>query len=98
MRHGPRAASCIGFLMTDTSRTGRLKLRTSALRAYTMLMALIVIWLFFQWANIDLSIGAVVGLAGGVAALTQGYGLVPALLSAILVGLIIGALQGTLVA
>jgi len=48
--------------------------------------------------NIDLSVGAVVGLAGGVAALTQGYGLVPALLSAIIVGLLIGALQGTLVA
>jgi len=125
--------------MTETSRTGRFKLRTSALRAYTMLMALIVIWLFFQWAtidqyhpyglflgatnfskllqqmavtgvlavgmlmvivcgNIDLSIGAVVGLAGGVAALMQGRGLVPALLSAIIIGLIIGALQGTLVA
>ncbi|HYR78130.1 MAG TPA: sugar ABC transporter permease [Pyrinomonadaceae bacterium] len=125
--------------MTETSRTGRFKLRTSALRAYTMLAALIVIWLFFQWAtidqhhpyglflgatnfskllqqmavtgvlavgmlmvivsgNIDLSVGAVVGLAGGVAALTQGYGLVPALLSAIIVGLLIGALQGTLVA
>jgi len=48
--------------------------------------------------NIDLSIGAVVGLAGGVAALMQGRGLVPALLSAIIIGLIIGALQGTLVA
>src|SRR3979490_1142902 len=31
----------------------RLKLRTSALRAYTMLLALIAIWLFFQWATID---------------------------------------------
>ena len=120
-------------------RIGRLKLRTSGLRAYTMLLALIVIWLFLQWAtidqyhpyglflgpvnfskllqqmavtgvlavgmlmvivcgNIDLSIGAVVGLAGGVAALTQGWGLVPSLASAILIGLLIGALQGTLVA
>jgi D-xylose transport system permease protein len=125
--------------MTETSRAGRFKLRTSALRAYTMLVALIVIWLFFQWAtidqhhpyglflgatnfskllqqmavtgvlavgmlmvivcgNIDLSVGAVVGLAGGVAALTQGWGLVPSLASAIVIGLIIGALQGTLVA
>jgi D-xylose transport system permease protein len=125
--------------MTETTRAGRFKLRTSALRAYTMLLALIVIWLFFQWAtidqhhpyglflgatnfskllqqmavtgvlavgmlmvivcgNIDLSIGAVVGLAGGVAALTQGYGLVPSLASAVIVGLLIGALQGTLVA
>jgi D-xylose transport system permease protein len=125
--------------MTETSPTGRLKLRTSALRAYTMLVALVVIWLFFQWAtidqyhpygiflgavnfskllqqtavtsvlavgmlmvivcgNIDLSVGAVVGLAGGVAALTQGWGLVPALVAAILIGLLIGAAQGALVA
>ena len=117
----------------------RIKLRTSALRAYTMLLALIVIWLFFQWAtidaahpygiflgainfskllqqtavtgvlavgmlmvivsgNIDLSVGAVVGLAGGIAAMTQGWGLVPCLLSAIAVGLLIGALQGALTA
>src|SRR5436853_7908435 len=120
-------------------RTGRFKLRTSALPAYTMLLALVVIWLFFQWAtidehnpygiflgavnfskllqqmavtgvlavgmlmvivcgNIDLSIGAVVGLAGGIAALTQGWGLVPCLASAILVGILIGAVQGSLVA
>jgi D-xylose transport system permease protein len=125
--------------MTETSPTGRLKLRTSALRAYTMLVALVVIWLFFQWAtidqyhpygiflgavnfskllqqtavtsvlavgmlmvivcgNIDLSVGAVVGLAGGIAALTQGWGLVPALVAAVLIGLLIGAAQGALVA
>jgi D-xylose transport system permease protein len=125
--------------MTDQTQTGRLKLRTSALRAYTMLLALIVIWLFFQWAtidqyhpygiflgainfskllqqtavtgvlavgmlmvivsgNIDLSVGAVVGLAGGIAAMTQGWGLVPCLLAAIVIGLLIGALQGALVA
>ena len=122
-----------------TSGTGRLKLRTSALRAYTMLLALIVIWLFFQWAtidpnhpyglflgainfskllqqtavtgvlavgmlmvivsgNIDLSIGAVVGLAGGIAAMTQGWGLMPCLVAAIVIGLVIGAVQGSLVA
>src|ERR1041385_3915789 len=39
--------------MTDQATAPRLKLRTSALRAYTMLLALIVIWLFFQWATID---------------------------------------------
>src|SRR5438874_4515399 len=124
--------------MTDNAAP-RLKLRTSALRAYTMLLALIVIWLFFQWAtidpnhpyglflgainfskllqqtavtgvlavgmlmvivsgNIDLSIGAVVGLAGGIAAMTQGWGLVPCLALAIVVGLAIGAIQGSLVA
>jgi len=48
--------------------------------------------------NIDLSVGAVVGLAGGIAALTQGWGLVPSLAAAIFVGLLIGAVQGALVA
>ncbi|MFN2578246.1 MAG: sugar ABC transporter permease [Pyrinomonadaceae bacterium] len=126
--------------MSESSQvSGRLKLRTSALRAYTMLLALLVIWLFFQWAtidqyhpyglflgainfskllqqtavtgvlavgmlmvivsgNIDLSVGALVGLAGGIAAMTQGWGLVPCLVAAIAVGLFIGALQGALVA
>jgi D-xylose transport system permease protein len=127
--------------MTDSldSTPGRIKLRTSALRAYTMLLALIAIWLFFQWAtispdhpygiflgainfskllqqtavtgvlavgmlmvivcgNIDLSVGAVVGLAGGVAAMTQGRGIGATLAAAILIGLLIGAIQGSLVA
>src|SRR5438034_10751605 len=117
-----------------TTSTPRIKLRTSALRAYTMLLALIVIWLFFQWAtidanhpyglflgainfskllqqtavtgvlavgilvvivsgNIDLSVGAIVGLAGGVAALTQGWGLAPCLALAIIVAVGLGALD-----
>src|SRR5216117_3889615 len=124
--------------MSERAQQGRLKLRTSALRAYTMLLALIAIWLFFQWAtidqyhpyglflgatnfskllqqsavtgvlavgmlmvivtgNIDLSVGAVVGLAGGIAAMTQGWGLVPCLAAAILVGLAIGLTQGSLI-
>lgn len=48
--------------------------------------------------QIDLSIGSLVGLAGGVAAMTQGQGLVPALGAAIVVGVLIGAVQGSLVA
>jgi D-xylose transport system permease protein len=104
-----------------------------------MLLALAVIWLFFQWAtidhyhpyglflgavnfskllqqmavtgvlavgmlmvivcgNIDLSVGAVVGLAGGIAAMSQGKGLVVSLAAAIVVGILIGAIQGALVA
>ncbi len=114
-------------------RLGGLRINASSLRAYTMLFALIAIWLFFQWATdgiflgprnfsnlfkqmavtgvlavgmllvivagqIDLSVGSVVGLAGGVAAMTQGWGLVPSLASAILIGVAIGAVQGGLVA
>ena len=110
-----------------------------ALRAYTMVFALIAIWIFFQWrtrselypyglflhpvnfANllkqmsvtgvlavgmlfvivarqIDLSVGSLLGLAGGIAAMTQGWGLAPSLLSAIVVATVVGALQGALVA
>src|SRR5438093_2751177 len=138
MCDGTKADCCV-TRMADISQTGRFTIRTSALRAYTMLVALIVIWIFFQWAtidqyhpyglflgpvnfskllqqtavtgvlavgmlmvivsgNIDLSVGAVVGLAGGIAAMTQGWGLVPSLVAAIAVGLLIGALQGSLVA
>jgi D-xylose transport system permease protein len=48
--------------------------------------------------QIDLSVGSIVGLAGGIAAMTQGWGLVPSLLSAVVVGLMASALQGSLVA
>jgi D-xylose transport system permease protein len=48
--------------------------------------------------QIDLSVGSLVGLAGAVAAMAQGWGLLPSLAAAILVGLVIGALHGALVA
>ncbi len=121
------------------ARLGRWRVPSSALRAYTMVFALVVIWLFFQWntrselypyglflhpvnlANllkqmsvtgvlavgmlfvivarqIDLSVGSVVGLAGGIAAMTQGWGLLPSFASAILIGIAVGAFQGGLVA
>ncbi|HEX9407214.1 MAG TPA: sugar ABC transporter permease [Thermoanaerobaculia bacterium] len=120
-------------------RVGRWRISTEALRAYTMVFALIAIWIFFQlrtrsdlypyglflhpvnFANllkqmsvtgvlavgmlfvivarqIDLSVGSLVGLAGGIAAMTQGWGLLPSLVSAIVIGTVIGALQGSLVA
>lgn len=113
-----------------------LKFQTSALRAYTMLGALILIWLLFYWqtggtfltprnlsnlmlqtsvtgilavgmlmvilaGQIDLSVGSVLGLAGGVAAIALTnweYGLVVSILLAIAVGVIIGLIHGTLTA
>jgi D-xylose transport system permease protein len=113
--------------------------RREVLRAYTMVFALIAIWLYFQWrtvsdiypyglflhpvnfANllkqmsvtgvlavgmlfvivarqIDLSIGSMLGLAGGIAAMSQGWGLLPALAAAVIVGIAAGALQGALTA
>ncbi|HEY8181785.1 MAG TPA: sugar ABC transporter permease [Thermoanaerobaculia bacterium] len=123
----------------NEKRVGRFRISTEALRAYTMVIALIVIWIFFQvktrsdlypyglflhpvnLANllkqmsvtgvlavgmlmvivarqIDLSIGSILGLVGGIAAMTQGWGLAPSLASAIVIGTIVGALQGSLVA
>lgn len=120
-------------------RLGRFRVSAEALRAYTMVFALIAIWIFFQvrtvsdlypyglflhpvnLANllkqmsvtgvlavgmlfvivarqIDLSVGSLVGLAGGIAAMSQGWGLVPALASAVIIGVVVGALQGALVA
>ena len=101
---------------TPQTRIGRFKLPTATLRAYTMLFALVVIWLFLQWATvsdlhpyglfldpvnfskllkqtavtgilavgmlmvivagqIDLSVGSLVGLVGGIAAIAQGSGI-----------------------
>jgi D-xylose transport system permease protein len=109
---------------------------TSEWRAYTMLMALVAIWVFFHFltqgvflsarnfsnlmlqtavtgvlavgmlmvivtGQIDLSVGSLVGLTGGISAIVLGWlgwGLVPSLLAAVTVGLLIGALHGALVA
>ncbi|HYV03594.1 MAG TPA: sugar ABC transporter permease [Blastocatellia bacterium] len=124
--------------MSEHTTIGGLKLPHEALRAYTMVIALVVVWVFFQYATggiflearnfsnlmrqtavtgvlsigmlmviitgqIDLSIGSVVGLAGGVAAAAAsqawlGWGLVPSLAVAVGVGVLIGAAQGALVA
>ncbi|HEY6190546.1 MAG TPA: sugar ABC transporter permease [Pyrinomonadaceae bacterium] len=115
---------------------GGLKIQASALRSYTMVFALVGVWLLFTWATdgiflearnfsnlmrqtavtgvlavgmlmvivtgqIDLSVGSIVGLTGGISAIAMtslGWGLVPSLAAAICAGLIIGALHGGLVA
>lgn len=112
------------------------KIETSSLRSYTMLGALILIWLFFHWqtdgtflssgnlsnlmlqtsvtgilavgmlmlivaGQIDLSVGSVLALAGGVAAIALTnweYGLGVAILLAIAVGVAVGIIHGVLVA
>src|SRR5215210_7011026 len=118
---------------------GRFRLPTDSLRAYTMIFALVAIWLFFQWktvsplypygiflhpnnfsnllqqmavtgvlavgmllvivaGQIDLSVGSVVGLAGGVAAMSQDWGGLGAALGlAMVVGVLVGAVQGSLI-
>src|SRR6266511_5072839 len=73
-------------LMRQTAVTGVL--------AVGMLMVIIT-------GQIDLSVGSVVGVAGGIAAIAQGwwgYGLIPALAAGIIVAIAIGAAQGSLTA
>src|SRR5918992_226559 len=103
------------------TRIGGLRVRTDALRAYTMVMALVAIWIFFYYATdgifleprnfsnlmrqtavtgvlsvgmlmvivtgqIDLSVGSLVGLTGGISAIVLtwlGWGLVPSLAAAV---------------
>ena len=122
--------------ITRQTTIGGWKIPTDALRAYTMVFALVAIWIYFHYSTgqiflearnfsnlmrqtavtgvlavgmlmviitgqIDLSVGSVVGLAGGVAAVAQGWlgwGLVPSLAAGIAVALAIGAVQGTLTA
>jgi D-xylose transport system permease protein len=115
------------------TKIGGFRLPTAQLRAYTMLIALIAIWLFFHYSTsgiflesrnfsnlmrqtsvtgilavgmlmvivagqIDLSVGSVAGLLGGIMAMSQGYGVAGSLLIAIGAGALIGLLQGTLTA
>lgn len=73
-------------LMRQTAVTGIL--------AVGMLMVIVT-------AQIDLSVGSVVGLAGGIAAMAQGWlgwGLMPSLAAGIAVAIAIGALHGALTA
>ncbi len=108
----------------------------SAIRTYSMVIALVAVWAIFAYttdgvflearnfsnlmrqstitailsvgmlmvivtSHIDLSVGSVVGLAGGVAAVAQGWlgwGLEWSILAALATALLIGALQGFLVA
>src|SRR5579884_538809 len=124
----------------ETAETPRrIRISYDMLRAYTMVIALVAIWIFFQirtrsdlypyglflhpvnFANllkqmsvtgvvavgmlfvivareIDLSVGSLLGLAGGIAAMSQGQGLAVSLLSAIVVATVVGAIQGALAA
>jgi len=122
--------------MTEQIKDSKFKLPTSALRAYTMIAALALIWLYFHWATgsifltsrnlsnlmlqtsvtgiiavgmlmvivagqIDLSVGSVLGFAGAVAAIALTrweFGLPAALLSAVIIGSLIGLAQGAFTA
>ena len=68
------------------------QMSVTAIIAVGMLMVIVS-------GNIDLSVGSVLGFAGGIAALsmtTYEFGLVPSILFAIVVGVLIGVFQGAL--
>jgi len=70
------------------------QMSVTAILAVGMLMVIVS-------GNIDLSVGSVLGFAGGIAALsmtTYEFGLVPSIIFAILVGVAIGVFQGALTA
>lgn len=120
----------------QTNGKSRFKFDAANLRAYSMMGALALVWLYFQWAtggiflnprnmsnlmlqtsvtgilavgmllvivsgNIDLSVGSVLGLAGGVSALlltTYDYGIAASIPAAIAVSIAVGLLHGFLTA
>ena len=125
--------------LAQQTQIGKFKINTDTLRAYTMLFALIAIWVYFHYSatdpqgnqifldprnfsnlmrqtavtgvlavgmlmviitgQIDLSVGSLVGLAGGIAAIAQGWfewGLVPSLAAGIGVGIAGRLLSGCL--
>ena len=117
-------------------KTSKFKFETASLRAYTMIAALALIWMYFHWATgsifltprnlsnlmlqtsvtgiiavgmlmvivagqIDLSVGSVLGLAGGIAAIAltnYNYGFLPSIILAIVVAVGIGLFHGVLTA
>ena len=132
----PSQTSDVANEITPLTKIGKFKIPTELLRAYTMVFALIAIWIYFHYSTgnifleprnfsnlmrqtsvtgvlavgmlmviitgqIDLSVGSVVGLAGGIAAIAQGWlgwGLIPSLSAGIAVGISIGLVQGGLTA
>ncbi len=121
---------------TSAPAGSRMRFSASVVRSYTMVIALVAVWIIFSVitggiflearnfsnlmrqtavtgvlavgmvmvivaAEIDLSVGSLVGLTGMCSVLVQawfGWGLIPSLLTGIGVGLAVGALQGVLVA
>ncbi|RFA22372.1 ABC transporter permease [Subtercola boreus] len=72
--------------------------RTQFVQVVPVLIVALGMALVIGTEGIDLSVGAVMALAAAVIPLYVGYGLVPTLLIAILVGAVIGALNGSMVA
>lgn len=82
------------FLTPENLANLSTQMSVTAILAVGMLMVIVS-------GNIDLSVGSVLGFAGGIAALsmtTYEFGLVPSIIFAIVIGVLIGVFQGALTA
>lgn len=82
------------FLTPENLANLSTQMSVTAILAVGMLMVIVS-------GNIDLSVGSVLGFAGGIAALsmtTYEFGLIPSIIFAIVVGVLIGLFQGALTA
>jgi D-xylose transport system permease protein len=82
------------FLTSTNLSNLATQMSVTAIIAVGMLMVIVS-------GNIDLSVGSVLGFAGGIAAVsmtTYEFGLVPSIIFAVVVGILIGVFQGALTA
>jgi ribose transport system permease protein len=73
-------------------------LRTQLVQVAPIVIVALGMALVIGTEGVDLSVGSVMALAAAVLPLYLGYGLVPALIAALVAGIAVGALNGTLVA
>src|SRR5215217_2483239 len=73
-------------------------LRTQLVQVSPVVIVALGMALVIGTEGVDLSVGSVMALAAAVLPLYLGYGVVPAILLALLAGMAVGALNGTLVA
>jgi ribose/xylose/arabinose/galactoside ABC-type transport system permease subunit len=73
-------------------------LRTQVVQVAPIVIVALGMALVIGTEGVDLSVGSVMALAAAVLPLYLGYGLVPALIAALVAGIAVGALNGTLVA
>jgi ribose transport system permease protein len=79
------------FLTTDN-------LRTQLVQVAPVVIVALGMALVIGTEGVDLSVGATMALAGALLPLYLGYGIVPALLVALLAGVVVGLVNGSLVA
>jgi D-xylose transport system permease protein len=85
-----------GSTFLTAGNLSNLALQTSVTGVIAVGMLMVIVS-----GNIDLSVGSILGFAGGIAAYSManlGYGIIPSILFAVVVGVAIGLLHGTLTA